>query len=135
MSDTSARKKVVTAIAAAELFLAALMVVAPATFFPVCESPMHCYYSFMAEIGVAAVIAVAAVLSIFSKGLVIARWLSLVTAVCGVLAILYPTTLIGVCGSTTHPCHYGALPIWNLSGVGIIILSAACFFAAREGSD
>jgi len=126
------RKNAVTAIAAAEILLAAIMVVVPKTVFPVCESPMHCYESYMAESGLAAVVAVAAVLSIVSKGMETPRLLSGVTAVCGLFVILYPSALIGVCGSPKMPCHYGLLPVWNLIGGVLVVLSLAVFIVARE---
>src|SRR5512141_231145 len=106
------RMTAVKALAGAEALCALTIVLAPLVVFPVCDSPMHCHQSYMAEIGTSAVVICAALLSIFSKGHETPRMLSLVTALCGVFIILYPSTLIGVCGSPKMPCHYGLLPVW-----------------------
>ncbi len=125
------RRRALTGIYAAEMALAAVMVSAPAVF-PECGAPMHCHYSWMAEIGTAAVVMCAALLGAFSRGMETPRMMSLVTAVCGVFTILYPTALIGVCQSPRMPCHYGLLPVWKLAGGALVLLSIIVFFAARE---
>jgi len=128
----SGRKKTVNAIAVAQMAVAAVIVLTPRFIFPVCEAPMHCYYSFMAEIGTAAIIFAAAAAMLFSRGMEAVRMLGVVSAVSGVSVILYPAMLIGVCGSPRMACHYGALPVWNLMGVVLVLMSAAVFFLARE---
>ncbi|MBI5190675.1 MAG: DUF4418 family protein [Nitrospirae bacterium] len=130
----SGRKKTVNIIVAIEASLALLVVLVPRFVFPVCEAPMHCYYSYMAEIGTAAVIIAASAASVAAKGLEAPRMLSVPAFVAGVFVILYPSYLIGICGSPQMACHYGTMPVWNLLGGGILLLSAAVFFMAREES-
>jgi hypothetical protein len=125
------REKLVKALAVVEIVAALLIVLMPRLVFPVCEAPMHCYYSYMAEIGLAAVIAGAGVLTLLLKGMLAARVLSFVTAIAGLFAVLYPSVLIGVCGSPRMPCHYGLLPVWNLLGGLVIMVSLAVFIASR----
>jgi len=93
---------------------------------------MHCYDSYMGELGMAAVVFLSAGMSILSKGMEASRMLSVVSAVAGVFIILLPSSLIGVCANPKMPCHYGLMPVWNLVGVGVVILSAVMFFVARE---
>lgn len=126
------QKKAITALAVAQLAVAAIIVLTPQVIFPVCEELMRCHYSYMAEIGTAAVVVAASVAAMLSRGLEAPRVLSMVTAVCGAFVALYPSSLIGVCGSTRMACHYGLLPVWNIMGGILILLSVAMFFAARE---
>lgn len=112
--------------------LAALM---PRLVFPVCESPMHCYYSYMAELGLSAVAASASLAAVFSTGLEAPRMLSIPVFVCGIFAIAFPSYLIGVCGSPEMACHYGDLPVWNLSGGLTVLLSLAVFLISKEEAD
>lgn len=128
----SGRKKALKVVAVAQMAVAGVIALTPSLVFPVCEAPMHCYYSYMAEIGTAAIIFAAAVAMLLSRGMESVRMLGVVSAVSGVTVILYPTTLIGVCGSPRMACHYGLLPVWNLMGGALILMSAAVFFLAKE---
>lgn len=126
------QKKAITALAVAQVVAAAIIALTPQVVFPVCEEPMHCYYSYMAEIGTAAVVVAASVAAMLSRGVEAPRMLSLVTGVSGACVALYPSSLIGVCGSTRMACHYGLLPVWNIMGGILVLLSVAMFFVARE---
>jgi hypothetical protein len=126
------RKTAVRVLAGAEILCALVIILVPLTVFPVCEAPMHCHQSYMAEIGTAGVVISAALMMILAKGMEAPRMLSLVTAVAGIFIALYPSTLIGVCGSPRMPCHYGLLPVWNLMGGALVLLSVIVFFVARE---
>jgi len=128
------RKKVIAVLAGVEILFALLMVLVPMFVFPVCESPMHCHYSFMAEIAMAAVVVAAAAGMLVSSGMEAVRLLSAVTMVAGLFVILFPSSLIGVCASPEMACHYGTLPTWNLLGGGLSLVSVVVFFVAKEES-
>ena len=129
------RKKAVVAISIAEIFAAAAVILVPRTVFPACEPPMHCHFSMLADTALAVIVVVAAASSILSKGMEAPRLISALTAVCGAFVIMFPSALMGVCASPMMACHYGALPVWNLMGGLIILLSAAMWFAAKEEEE
>ncbi|MGA2193437.1 MAG: DUF4418 family protein [Nitrospirota bacterium] len=132
----SPRKKLVSALAGIEIFLCLLALIIPVTLFPVCDSSTHhCRQSYMAICGVAVLVITAAAGSIFSKGIYPARPLSIVTAVGGAMFIVIPSFVIGVCASPMMACHYGDLPVWNLCGGAVIILSVVSFLAAKGDVD
>ena len=126
------RKKLVNALAAAQILLALIIIVFPETVFPVCGPGMHCHYSFLAETGVASVIIAASVCMFFSKRAESARLLGVLGAVCGVFVILFPSYLIGVCASPMMACHYGMLPVWNLAGGFVALFSIIIILISRE---
>ena len=127
------RKKLVNVLAALDLALAFVILVFPKTIFPVCEGHEgHCHYSFLAEAGVASVIVAASVCILLSKRAESARLLGVVAAVCGILVILFPSYLIGVCPSPMMACHYGLLPTWNLAGGFVALFSIIIVFVSRE---
>lgn len=129
------RMKTVRVLAGVEALAALIAVMTPKMGLEVCEAPMHCYYSYMAEIGTAGVVIAAALATFASKGLEAPRMLSVATAACGAGFIMYPAWLIGVCGSPKMACHYGLLPVWNLMGGLILLLSIIIFFIAKEAQD
>ena len=126
------RKKLVNVLAAAQLLLAIVILVFPQTVFPVCGPGMHCHYSFLAETGVASAIIAASACMFVSKRAESARLLGVVSAVCGVFAVLFPSYLIGVCASPMMACHYGLLPVWNLAGGFVVLFSIIIIFVSRE---
>ncbi len=109
--------------------VSAAALVAPAVF-PLCsDKDSHTY---MGVIGACAVVIAAAFLSIISSKMETPRMLSVITAVGGVLIILYPSFLIGVCNNPMMACTYGDLPVWRLCGGAILLLSIIIFLAARK---
>jgi hypothetical protein len=112
-----------------------LVALLPRFVFPVCEPPMHCYYSYMAELALSAVAASASLAALLSKGLEAPRMLSIPVFVCGGFVIAFPSFLIGVCASPEMACHYGDLPVWNLSGGLMMLLSLAVFLISKEEAD
>jgi hypothetical protein len=128
----SPRKKLISALGAIEILIAVAAVLVPWLVFPPCESHGNCHYSFIAEIGVAAIVFISGIMIVLSKGVEAPRLLSVVSSVCGVFMILFPSALIGVCESPMMACRYGALPVWNLLGGLLVIVSIAVFFSAKE---
>lgn len=129
------RKKVVNVLYGSISLLALLIAFMPYYVFPVCEAPMHCYYSYMAELALSAIAVSASLAAFFSKGLEAPRMLSIPVFVCGGFVIAFPFFLIGVCGSPEMACRYGDLPVWNLSGGLIMLLSLAVFLLSKEEAD
>jgi heme/copper-type cytochrome/quinol oxidase subunit 1 len=126
------RQKTVKVLAAVQAVVALCIIIEPKVLFPVCDNTMHCYFSYMAEIGSAAALLAASGGMLLSKGMEAPRMLGIVCAVIGVFVILYPSTLIGVCGSPRMACHYGAMPVWNLLGGATIIVSGIIALIAKE---
>jgi hypothetical protein len=104
--------------------------------FPVCEMhglftetktgvklPMPCGYTARAETGIGALIVVAG-------GLLLARNTSetrlavgVFSLACGVLVVLFPTVIIGMCRLADHPCRQLTLPALEILGVTVIIIA------------
>jgi hypothetical protein len=85
---------------------------------------MKCHWTAMAEIGAGLLIALLGVfLLIFRSGL-IRLGLSLALILNGILALLIPTVLIGVCGSLHMNCRSLALPTLTILS-GIVITASA----------
>lgn len=57
------------------------------------------------------------------------RWVNIVTiavtVVCGILLILCPTVLTGVCKVATMPCVYGTKPALIIAGIVLILAGGA----------
>lgn len=86
--------------------------------------PMKCHWTAIAEVGVGVTLVVTGILSFFSKQKETARALGILGIVLGVLAILFPTILIGVCKNPEHLCNSVMGPTLILLGVLTIVASA-----------
>ncbi|MGC2424693.1 MAG: DUF4418 family protein [Nitrospirota bacterium] len=129
------RKKIIIVVAGAEIAVSIAVLVSP-LIFPLCShGTATCGMSFKALIGVSAAVFLAAILSIISKGMEAPRMLSGVTALGGILTVLYPSFIIGVCDNPMMACTYGDLPFWNLCGGAVILLSIIAFFTARKEEE
>jgi hypothetical protein len=129
------RKKLIMVVAGGEIAVSIAVLAAP-LIFPLCShGTATCGMSFKALIGVSAVVILAAVLSTISKGMEAPRMLSGLTAIGGILMVLYPSFLIGVCNNNMMACTYGDLPFWNLCGGAVILLSIVAFFTARKEEE
>ena len=89
------------------------------------EIPMKCHWTGLAEIALAIPLLAMGVFTIFSRRTESLRNLSLTSIVTGVLIVLLPTTLIGVCGSAQMICNSVMKPTLILLGSLIIALGAA----------
>ena len=91
--------------AISQIVLGALIVIAPQTFAHVCavkDMPMACRYTARVALGLGVVIALLAIIGFFAPSRVRVG-LDLANAVLGVLVVLVPTMLVGVCrGSMMH---------------------------------
>ena len=116
-------KKLFAAIA--QFVLGVLIAVAPRTCAHVCEvtdMPMACHYTAQAALGIGIVIALLAIIGLFVAEATRAG-LDIANAVLGVLVILVPTVLIGVCKGAMMHCHMVTLPTLIVLGVLTTVFS------------
>ena len=103
--------------------------------FPVCEMqgnymitqsgmkvPMTCGWTARAETGVGALVAVAGAILVARSTPETRQAVGVFSIATGVLVILYPTILIGMCKVADHPCRTTTLPALEILGVIVIII-------------
>ncbi len=91
------------------------------------STPMRCCWTARAAIGVALPLAAAGVLLFFSRRKETRRGLALLVSVLGVVTVLLPTVLIGVCQQSGAVCRTTMLPLMVAAGgftiaIGLITL-------------
>ncbi len=94
--------------------------------------PMKCHWTAIAEIGVAIPLLLVGIFEITSKRKESLTILSVLGVVLGILAILFPTVLIGVCANPMMNCHMVMMPALILSGALVIIASIIVFVTSRK---
>ena len=129
--------KMISGIGALLVILGILVILTPWILFPVCEvegmyltttsgvqMPMKCGWTARAETGMGALI-------IVTGGLLIARGtpetrqaVGVFNVATGILVVLFPTYLIGMCRLADHPCRQLTLPALEVLGVIVIIVGA-----------
>ncbi len=127
--------KMIKGIGALLILLGVVVALTSWIIFPVCEMHglyaetktgtkllMPCGYTARAETGIGALIVVAG-------GLLIARGtretrqaIGVFSVATGVLVILFPTVLIGMCKLAEHPCRQLTLPALEILGTIIVII-------------
>jgi hypothetical protein len=103
--------------------------------FPVCEMhglftetkagvklPMPCGYTARAETGIGALIVVAGGLLLARNTPETRQAAGIFSLACGVLVILFPTVIIGMCRLADHPCRQLTLPALEILGITVIIV-------------
>ncbi len=98
-------------------------------FFPVCsgEMRMRCNYTADVEIGIGILIALLGIVSLFITSSKVRLGISIAQIIIGILIILIPTFLIGVCKSKEMLCHMAALPFLIFIGFVTIMTSTVKF--------
>ena len=96
--------------------------------------PMKCSYSAEAEIGIGIPLFVVGILMIISRRKETMMALSLLGAVHGIVVILIPTVLIGVC-SSLMPCNTFMQPFLIAAGSMIIVTGAAGLLIGSRTKD
>lgn len=89
------------------------------------EIPMKCHWAGRAELGLALPLLTVGLTMIFSRRRESFRNLGLVGISLGIVTILLPTALIGVCGMPDMPCHSIMQPALILMGVLVVGISLA----------
>ncbi|MGQ9554918.1 MAG: DUF4418 family protein [Anaerolineae bacterium] len=87
------------------------------------QIPMKCHWSAQAELALAVPLAAVGVMLAAGKRRETGRFLSITGAILGVLAILVPTALIGVCDSSEMICRTTMEPSVILMGTLVILAS------------
>ena len=120
----SMKNKIITTIT--YLVAAVLLIVGPKTIFKVCEvgeKPMLCHWSTRAEIGIASILIVTAILYFLTKTIREKIFIAIVAIVGGIVAILIPSILIGGCGMKTMACQSATFPAFYVISAVLIIFS------------
>jgi hypothetical protein len=94
--------------------------------------PMKCHWTAIAEIGLAVPLALIGVFNLTSKRRETFQALNLTGSALGVLVILFPTVLIGVCASAMMPCNMVEKPALILSGILVIGASLMTMASTRN---
>jgi hypothetical protein len=96
--------------------------------------PMKCYWSAMAEIGPGGAIAILGLLLLCFRKSQMRLGIIFAQTLLGIMAILFPAKLIGICMSKTHDCHLLFYPMILVLGSLVIALSLVNgFFIIKKG--
>jgi hypothetical protein len=95
---------------------------------------MKCHWTAMAELGMAIPLAAAGVLLFLSKRKETRQYLSVVGAILGIIVVLLPTTLIGVCANEMMTCRNLMFPALVLCGI-LVVAACVVLFAASLRMD
>lgn len=119
--------------------LGLLTALIPTVIFKVCEAMdgkfMKCHWTSQTEVAVGIATLVLGVLIVLSKEKAAGATYSVASAINGVLVILIPTVVIGVCGSADMPCHSGTKPALIIAGALIIVtalINAVSYIVSKK---
>ena len=93
--------------------------------------PMKCHWTGRAEVAVAVPLAGVGILFLLGRRKETRRSLAIVAALLGLMAILLPAWLIGVCSAEEMVCNSTMEPILMLAGVLVIVLSGVALWVSR----
>lgn len=116
-----------------------LIAIGPRTIFYVCDSSedmiMRCYYTAQTELALGIEIAIFGVILAIQKSRAAQAATSISLALSGIITLLVPNVLIGVCDGIHMHCHAVAKPALSLLGVAVIIAAIISFVLLyRKGS-
>lgn len=110
------------------IIIGVLIAFGPQTIFPVCSPEgdmiMKCFWTARAALGTGLAITVLGLLGLIIPNLNVLAGLELGVLLNGVLVILYPTALIGVCTSAEMHCHSLTQPALVILGAILIVWTA-----------
>jgi hypothetical protein len=93
--------------------------------------PMKCHWTGRAEVAVAVPLAGVGILFLLGRRKETRRALAVVAALLGLMAILLPAWLIGVCSAAEMVCKMTMEPILMLAGVLTVVLSGVALWVSR----
>ena len=130
-------KNKITGIVIALLGLLTALI--PTVIFKVCAAMdgkfMKCHWTSQVEVALGIGVLVLGLLIVLSKENAAASAYAVASAVNGVLVILIPTVVIGVCGSADMPCHSGTKPALIIAGALIAaagLLNAVSYLVSKK---
>ena len=97
--------------------------------------PMRCYWSARAAIGVALPLFAAGLLGLFSRRKETRRALAVLVCVLGIVTILVPTVLIGVCSTSSAVCNTTMRPVMVAAGGLTVALGLITLLRNGLGTD
>lgn len=110
------------------ILLGGLTAIGPQSFAKVCplmgESPMRCYYTARAALGIGLLIAFLGLVTVFVQSSRVRLGLSIGIAATGLLSLSVPTLLIGVCEMEKMQCRLHTYPFLIASSFLLIVISA-----------
>lgn len=119
--------------------LGLLTALIPTYIFKVCEAMdgkfMKCHWTSQTEVALGIITIVLGLFIVISKEKAAASAYSVASAVNGVLVILIPSLVIGVCGSADMPCNSGTRPALIIAGSLIVLISvinAVFYFVSKK---
>ena len=99
------------------------------------QIPMKCHWTGRAELGLGLPLLTVGLAMLFSRRKESFRNLGLVGLSLGIVTILLPTVLIGVCGMPDMPCHSILEPALILMGVLVVGISLAVAVSNWRGEQ
>ena len=130
-------KNKITGIVIALLGLLTALI--PTVIFKVCAAMdgkfMKCHWTSQVEVALGIAVLVLGLLIVLSKENAAASAYAVASAVNGVLVILIPTAVIGVCGSADMPCHSGTKPALIIAGALIAaagLINAVSYLVSKK---
>lgn len=113
-----------------------LIAIGPKTIFAVCNSDgemtMKCFYVAQTELAIGIAIAILGVVLAILKDSAAQITASIALALNGIITILIPDILIGVCKSAHMHCNAVTRPALNILGALVIVLAAIGIVLFRE---
>lgn len=107
--------------------LGLLTALIPTVIFKVCSAMdgkfMKCHWTSQVEVALGIAVLVLGLLIVLAKENAASSAYAVASAVNGVLVILIPTVVIGVCGSADMPCNSGTKPALIIAGALIIVVA------------
>lgn len=96
------------------------------------QIPMKCHWSGRAEVAVGIPLLILGIALFTSEKKNLRRLIGILAAAMGILGILLPTSLIGVCRTAEMSCNAVMRPGLIFASIGIILIGAAVFALSIE---
>ena len=118
------------------LVLGVLIAVGPMSLFPVCEvNPekiMKCHWTAQMELGVGLVVALVGLLTVLTNDAKVRQGMAMAAAPMGLLVVLAPWSLIGVCANAHMGCAALTRPALTILGILVMAVAALSALSLRN---